>query len=143
MHRIRFALVGTAALLFLIGGAATAQETGGVVINGTVKNSTTVQGSSHIAAGAGSTARTSIGSISDGVKINGKLNMIVNTDEVTNIADDPGETAITSIGSVHKGAKGKGDITVHTGKVTNVPAGKDKTACVIIGSQGAIDECDQ
>ncbi|MEL6965626.1 MAG: hypothetical protein AAFO01_22960 [Pseudomonadota bacterium] len=120
-----------------------AQETGGVRIHGSVKNTTSVKGASNIARGSGATAKTSIGSIGAGVTVDGNLTMDVSVDGVTNVADGVNETAVTSIGSVHKGAKAKGEIVVNTGNVTNVSNGPGETSCIIIGSKGHIPECDQ
>jgi hypothetical protein len=122
---------------------AVAQETGGVRIQGSVTNVTTVTGASNVARGTGAKAKMSIGSIGPGVKVDGNLDMDVSAHDVTNVADGVNETAVTSIGSVHRGADAKGDVTVHTGSVTNVSNGPGQTSCVIIGSKGHIPECDQ
>ena len=140
-HRLTSLLAGALALTCL--AAAQAQETGGVRINGTLNNTTTVKSADNIARGSGAKAMMSIGSVGAGVRVDGHLNMQVDADSVTNYADGPGETAITSIGSVHKGAKASGDITVHTGDVSNVSNGSGDVSCVIIGSKGHIPECDQ
>ncbi len=124
-------------------GQAFAQETGGVRIQGSVKNDTTVRRASNVASGTGATAKMSIGSIGAGVKVDGNLTMDVSADDVTNVADGIDETAVMSIGSVHKGADAKGEITVHTGNLTNVSNGPGETSCIIIGSKGHIPECDQ
>lgn len=140
-HRLISLLAGAIALAGLHG--ASAQETGGVRIKGSVTNNTVVHGADNIARGNGAKAHTSIGSVGPGVEIDGHLRMDVHADRVTNYADGANKTAITSIGSVHKDAKATGEIVVHTGDVTNVTDGSGDPSCVIIGSQGSIPECDQ
>lgn len=141
-HRLSPMLVGVLILAGIHGGAI-AQETGGVRINGSVNNVTTVKGASNTASGSGAKAYMSIGSIGAGVTVDGNLELQVDADRVTNFADGANETAVTSIGSVHKGAKASGEIVVHTGDVTNVSNGPGEASCVIIGSKGHIPECDQ
>jgi hypothetical protein len=121
--------------------AASAQETGGVRIRGTVNSVTVVKDASNVASGSGARAFMSIGSIHSDV--DGRLEMQVDADGVTNYADGADETAVTSIGSVHKGARGSGEVVVHTGDITNVSNGPGEASCVIIGSKGEIPECDQ
>lgn len=140
-HRLISLLAGVLAIAGIHG--ANAQETGGVRINGTVNNVTTVRGADNIARGNNAKAYMSIGSITSGVQVDGNLKMRVDADSVTNQADGANETAVTSIGSVHKGAKASGEIIVHTGNVTNVSDGSGEASCVIIGSKGNIPECDQ
>ena len=123
-------------------GAAT-QETGGVRINGSVHNVTTVNNADNAARGSDAKAYMSIGSIGAGVVVDGNIKMSVDANRVTNYADGPGETAITSIGSVHKGTRTPGEVDVHVGDVTNVSDRPGEASCVIIGSKGHIPECDQ
>lgn len=120
---------------------ACAQESGGVRIKGSVHSVTTVKEAVNIANGSGARAHMSIGSIHGDV--DGRLDMHVDAERVTNHAKGAHETAITSIGSVHRGAKASGEVMVHTGDVTNVSNGPGKASCVIIGSKGAVPECDQ
>src|SRR5687768_5957333 len=77
------ALAGTG-----LGSAAFGQsaQPGGVRINGSVVNQTMVGGSTNLAAGVGSRALTSVGSIAQNVRIDGRLNVTVQTGHIANLA---------------------------------------------------------
>jgi hypothetical protein len=144
MHAFQRAAVA-AALASLIAGAAIAQEKG-VRINGAVRNTTVANGSVNIAKGVGTTARTTIGSITDGARINGNLDMSVVANGVVTSAGGVGTEAITSIGSVHEGAEvsGSRSVIVHTGQVINSADGiglSGEPSCVVIGSIGEVPGC--
>ena len=140
-HRLTSLLAGILAVACVY--SASAQETGGVRISGSVYNVTTVRNSQNIARGQNATAEMSVGSIHSGVTVDGHLKMQVDADRLTNYADGPNETAVLSVGSVYEGADASGEVVVHTGSVTNVSNGPGKTSCVVIGSKGHIPECDQ
>ncbi len=116
--------------------------TGGVRIEGSVGNQTTVRNSANVASGQGARAVTTIGSIGSGVRIRGDLNLTVDVEEVTTLADGPDHRAVTSVGSIHPDAaiSGRREVVVSTGKIVNMTESGD-VSCVIVGSVGALPGC--
>jgi hypothetical protein len=138
-HQLATALTG---LICLGAVAASAQETGGVKITGSVHNTVRATNTVNYARGANAEAHMDIGSIKSGVHVQGNVNMNVEANDVANFADGPNKRSVTSIGSLHKGARVDGDTTVSVNRVTNVATDNGETSCVVIGSHGSVPGCD-
>jgi hypothetical protein len=128
-----------------LGSAAFGQsaQPGGVRINGAVANQVVVGGSTNLAAGVGSRALTSVGSIADSVRIDGRLNVTVQTGHVANVASGAGQRAVTSVGSVTEGARlaGQNKVVISTGQIINMADPSGRPACVVVGSFGTVPGC--
>jgi hypothetical protein len=134
------ALAGTG-----LGSAAFGQsaQPGGVRINGSVVNQTMVGGSTNLAAGVGSRALTSVGSIAQNVRIDGRLNVTVQTGHIANVASGVGQRAVTSVGSVTEGTRldGQNEVVISTGQIINMSDPSGRPACVVVGSFGDVPGC--
>ncbi|MCC2662542.1 MAG: hypothetical protein K0S96_484 [Geminicoccaceae bacterium] len=128
-----------------LGSAAFGQsaQPGGVRINGSVVNQTMVGGSTNLAAGVGSRALTSVGSIAQNVRIDGRLNVTVQTGHIANVASGVGQRAVTSVGSVTEGTRlaGQNEVVISTGQIINMSDPSGRPACVVVGSFGDVPGC--
>lgn len=128
-----------------LGSAAFGQsaQSGGVRISGSVVNQTMVGGSTNLAAGVGSRALTSVGSIAENVRIDGRLNVTVQTGPVANVASGVGQRAVTSVGSVTEGTRlaGQNEVVISTGQIINMSDPSGRPACVVVGSFGTVPGC--
>lgn len=131
-----------AALLLCAEARAGGPQTDGVRINGAVNNVVVTGPATNLAAGVGSRAKSSVGSIASGVRIDGRLNVTVQTGAIANVASGVNDQVTTSVGSVEKDLRGQTDVVISTGQIINMT---DRTsrgpACVVIGTLGQVPGC--
>jgi hypothetical protein len=97
---IRFAAIIPAAAMLLTAGVASATDTGGVKINGTVENYDTAYHNYNTAVGNDTVAVHSNGSIHGGTEVNGTLYNDDYAHDTENTAVGNGSVACQSIGSI-------------------------------------------
>jgi hypothetical protein len=138
----RMALLALAATLLAGGTAAAGPQTDGVRINGEVKQDIAVGGSTNLASGPRSRARTEVGTVGDGVTVDGRLNVVVQTGPIATHAAGAGQEAKTVVGAVNEDVSGDTSLVISTGQIINQSdARSGRPACVVVGALGKVPGC--